>query len=833
MKIYDGYWNLLNKQRISYKVIAEGRILQFYHPEMKERLPFVTHTLREHSLSCIDDATAKVLQYSDMYCDKGQHFQVSYSTKSYVIGIWVNFAKNYSTVGTLGEIEFSNVHTCAKVPESLALTSTVIRLLHTSFDVITPPTSEFITIGGVLYYEILGFPPRAKKLNNWTLRPVTPQSLSISRHTYIPLIAEKGDNLTDSATLKVSYLLPPHVLVRDFHVGWWDKEKSKWQTDGISEIAFNKATRIISFHTLHATPHALIQPRFTELPFKWWCIYPSGPSKAWLILITKTLEITIEVSEQGCKLVFPLIYEPGNQPKPPPLFLEDLARYGIFLPWCVPASVLPWKKKDVLMEKRIYSQMSKMLPGFAFSCSKWNCEAGPKKAIILARIANSLSQEPPPFVNKDLVLTSALRSFESRTSNTTTTSTSSSHNHSGVTQRSHPTSRGSAATGGLEINSNNACKGWKSILISEIGNVVVVNSELQSKFSSSPLSGAKVHGHLFHNLKELTPETHTTESKAQAKLMFQRIQALHCYSVHIGGGEPMLNIEGLCGVLEAANEEGMSIDYVETNSSWFRDGHSAVETLRKLYDRGLRTLLVSISPFHNEAIPFSKVQGVLTACDDVGMDVMPWVQDFRADLASRDVNRLYPLEDWQQLHSNYLSDISEKYWLHPGGRAIETLRPLSKQKTLERIFEDNPGSCARNLSNVTHFHVDLYGKYIPGLCSGFGIDVEDMGKPLSPLKYPVINALYTGGVRSLFSYIQEFHPEVTRPQQNTTTTSTPTAAATTTTTTTATTTQTNSTAPPAQTFSGKCDLCTQLRRSIVTHSHPTHDLHPLEFYSHF
>ncbi len=44
----------------------------------------------------------------------------------------------------------------------------------------------------------------------------------------------------------------------------------------------------------------------------------------------------------------------------------------------------------------------------------------------------------------------------------------------------------------------------------------------------------------------------------------------------------------------------MEIEYVETNSSWFKDEHSAVALLRKLMEYGLRTLLISMSPFHNE-----------------------------------------------------------------------------------------------------------------------------------------------------------------------------------------------------------------------------------------
>ena len=57
----------------------------------------------------------------------------------------------------------------------------------------------------------------------------------------------------------------------------------------------------------------------------------------------------------------------------------------------------------------------------------------------------------------------------------------------------------------------------------------------------------------------------------------------------------------------------MHIDYVETNSSWYRDPDTAIELLDRLKRKGLHTLLISMSPFHNEYIPFAKVKGVMVA----------------------------------------------------------------------------------------------------------------------------------------------------------------------------------------------------------------------------
>ena len=91
------------------------------------------------------------------------------------------------------------------------------------------------------------------------------------------------------------------------------------------------------------------------------------------------------------------------------------------------------------------------------------------------------------------------------------------------------------------------------------------------------------------------------------------LRKLGCSSVHIGGGEPLLKPDELGDVLEISSKVGVNIEYVETNSSWYKDPDSARTILLKLRKRGLQTLLVSISPFHNEYIPFSRIQGVIEA----------------------------------------------------------------------------------------------------------------------------------------------------------------------------------------------------------------------------
>ena len=235
-----------------------------------------------------------------------------------------------------------------------------------------------------------------------------------------------------------------------------------------------------------------------------------------------------------------------------------------------------------------------------------------------------------------------------------------------------------------------------------------------------------------------------------AEKCFIRILELGCRSVHIGGGEPMLRPEKLEKVLEIANSVGMGIDYVETNSSWFKEPESAVKILERLRIKGLGTLLVSISPYHNEFIPFSKVKGVIDAGRRTGIGLFPWINDFYKDLNAFEPNTTHTFEEFsEKFGKDYLVGTLGRYWVHMGGRALETFRAEFPGSSAQKILIENPGNCRNQLSDTSHFHVDLFGNFIPGLCSGIGVEIEDLGKPLSREKYPVLTILAESGIRGL------------------------------------------------------------------------------------
>ncbi len=256
-------------------------------------------------------------------------------------------------------------------------------------------------------------------------------------------------------------------------------------------------------------------------------------------------------------------------------------------------------------------------------------------------------------------------------------------------------------------------------------------------------------GHCLYNCSPRRSRDHLDPDRAGE--IFQRIAQRGCRSVHIGGGEPLLRPDRLTAVLGTARTAGVAIDYVETNSAWFVDADGAAEMLKKLRGAGVHTLLVSISPFHNAHIPFSRVLGVIDACRRVGMGVFPWVNAFVRDLDRLGDGACHSMAEFESAFGpGYLKRIPDRYWIHLGGRALSTFRSVYPLHPAETIMEKSPRSCHRALTDTTHFHIDLYGNYIPGLCAGLAIDMADLGRPLPRGQYPLLDVLAAAGIRGLY-----------------------------------------------------------------------------------
>ncbi len=281
----------------------------------------------------------------------------------------------------------------------------------------------------------------------------------------------------------------------------------------------------------------------------------------------------------------------------------------------------------------------------------------------------------------------------------------------------------------------------------------------------------------------------------KAKNIFVKLKKLNCNSIHIGGGEPFLNIDSLFKVLETAKSENINIQYIETNSSWIKNEMETINVLKKLKKLNINTLLISISPFHNEHIPFIKVKQLIKLCNKVNMNIFPWIQDFYNDINTFDDNITHNLKEYQDKYGeNYIKSLPSRYWIHFGGRANELYKNIFNKKNLDYII-NNSERCLE-LADVTHFHVDLFNNYIPGLCSGFSINIEDIGDSLDINKYTFINNLYASGIKYLLNTAKKkygFNPK--------------------------------------EKYISKCDLCLDIRKFLVLKKQINSvELKPIEFY---
>jgi hypothetical protein len=241
-------------------------------------------------------------------------------------------------------------------------------------------------------------------------------------------------------------------------------------------------------------------------------------------------------------------------------------------------------------------------------------------------------------------------------------------------------------------------------------------------------------------------------------------------------------------------ERGLILDYVETNSSWVKSLDQAESVLAGLRDIGLESVLVSVSPFHAEYIPFDKTKNLIQAANRVlPGGAFPWVPSFVRDITSQPTDKKLDLTRLlEERGDKYACGLADRYGLIPAGRAGRYLAEHGSVFPVEDLFSMAP--CLRRLGDTTHFHVDGQRRYVPGLCAGLVLPLEDLTKTIDTDRFPVIGTLYqSDGLRILVKGAEK------------------------------------SGFAPLDSYSSPCDLCTHVRKFLFE-NRPTPDLGPDGFY---
>ena len=237
-------------------------------------------------------------------------------------------------------------------------------------------------------------------------------------------------------------------------------------------------------------------------------------------------------------------------------------------------------------------------------------------------------------------------------------------------------------------------------------------------------------------------------SRETADKIFALLNKTGCRSVHIGGGEPFINFNGLLETCKSAYDNNVAIDYIETNASWFTDEASVSQKLKELRAAGVDCLLISVDPFHNEFIPYAKIKSLLKCCEKNSFGTFVWQSKFERVVRRLDENKSHALCEYKEkFGADFIKNIADAYGLGYNGRAL-------------RIIADNPkhdadyflnDRCASNLRSLHHYHVDLNGDFIPPGCIGFKVNIFDLcGAGLDEEKYANYLSAADGGLSGLY-----------------------------------------------------------------------------------
>jgi len=223
-----------------------------------------------------------------------------------------------------------------------------------------------------------------------------------------------------------------------------------------------------------------------------------------------------------------------------------------------------------------------------------------------------------------------------------------------------------------------------------------------------------------------------------------------CRSLHIGGGEPFLDFDGLLGLVHEIRQSGIALSFVETNAFWAKDEGKVKSWLDALLGAGVDALCISFDPFHAEYVPVGRPLFLAEMCARTGMGCFLWQEKFMPVLSCLDRGKVYSRQELEKILSpDYIVKAAQSCGVHYGGRAINIEEEFAKRKPLGRVIEP----CHGLLSGAgNHFHVDLNVRFIPPGCTGIAIPLEEAVHGIPEGKYPVFELLAHGDVKGVLGY---------------------------------------------------------------------------------
>ena len=229
-----------------------------------------------------------------------------------------------------------------------------------------------------------------------------------------------------------------------------------------------------------------------------------------------------------------------------------------------------------------------------------------------------------------------------------------------------------------------------------------------------------------------------------------------CRTVHIGGGEPFLNLDGLVLLLQKARKHGVLVDYIETNASWATDDTTISQYLSAVKKAGADTLCISLDPYHAEFVPYENPLRLAQYCQKSGFGYFLWQERFLNMLRNVDptiVHNRAALE--KAIGKNYILDTANSYGIRMGGRAVAIELEYSQKYRVEELLKNADSKSCDGLVSTGHFHIDMYNRFIPPGCTGYAIPMEEVVRGIPEGKYRAFEVSYNGGCVALYKLAAE------------------------------------------------------------------------------
>nr|XP_005992340.2 PREDICTED: protein CASC1 isoform X1 [Latimeria chalumnae] len=251
---------------------------------------------------------------------------------------------------------------------------------------------QYITLGGVYYFDLVKLPPQPKQIKGWTIVELLDSGLeffpypseTLKNNSSNVKIEEKENETLALPPVGVTIKLPENVMFFETpQIARWDNTGKQWKTDCISNLVYDEENKMMSFRMNTFYHFTLIQDTHLNMPYQSWELRPNNNNEAVLTVFAALIEIEIQIRHDHCQLNS-LLGEENNRLSEikgkwmtPQALITAMKNVGVnIFPAQDTYKYVSIIAKDQHAEQAAYEQMSLLSPAFGFSWSKWNLKAG-------------------------------------------------------------------------------------------------------------------------------------------------------------------------------------------------------------------------------------------------------------------------------------------------------------------------------------------------------------------------------------------------------------------------------------------------------------------------